>query len=291
VNRLKAAMREENAGGSSKETPEMTNAPPEVSSEGKGSLSAQVTLAVNSPAAGGADDRNALTVAIKTPSDSVAQTGVVQVTSGAIDGDTVSGKESSSEKVDSTLTTIVKDLTPLLKRDGEGPSQNNGNEKERSSGQDSYPFAAKVDGAGTSGVAQEETGKTSGQNTTMTTTSVERFEKIIEQFGSGNAQHDLTVKLDMGKEGSVILGLKDLGPSVTVEVKATDQGIVSLLQSQKDSIIKNLEGKDVHANIYIDPNASGTPDKRDRRETGRQRTFQPAPQAEAGFGEFLDVFA
>jgi len=125
----------------------------------------------------------------------------------------------------------------------------------------------------------------------MTTTTAERFEKMIEQFGNGTAQHDLTVKLDMGKEGSVVLGLKDLGPTVTVEVKASDQGIISLLQSQKDSIIRNLEGKDVHANIYIDPNASGTPDKRDRRETGKQRTFQPAPQGDAGFGEFLDVFA
>ena len=67
---------------------------------------------------------------------------------------------------------------------------------------------------------------------------------------------------------------------------------MNLLQSQKDSIIKSLEGKDVHANIFIDPNASETlRDKRERGETGKQRTFQSTPQVDEGFGEFLDVFA
>jgi len=288
MNRIRTTLREEGDRSSSKETADMTNAPPEVSSEGKGSLSAQVTLAVNSPAAEGVDDTNTLTVAIKTPSGSIAQNGVMPLTNGAMDPSAASEKQSASEKADLTITSIVKDLSPLVKRDGEGSLHNNGDEKEQPSGQDSYPFAAKAD-AGASSAGQDQTGKTSGPS--VSTNPADRFEKVIEQFGSGNAQHDLTVKLDMGKEGSVILGLKDMGPNVTVEVRASDQGIITLLQSQKDSIIKNLEGKDVHANIFIDPNASGTPDKQDRRETARQRTFQPSPRVDTGFGEVLDVFA
>ena len=269
-----------------KEAPEAATLPPEVSSEGKGSPSAEISLAVGPSATEGTDDTNTLTVAIRTPFGAVAQNGPTEEIA---DGNSAAKKGLTTEKTDSVVTRIVKDLSPLLKKDDDGPLHDNGGDKERSPGQDNYPFAAKVDTAGASGVGQELDGKASGQPTP--TAAVERFQKIIEQFGSGAGQHDLTVKLDMGKEGSVVLGLKDLGPSVTVEVRASDQGIVNLLQSQKDSIIRNLEGKDVHANIFIDPNASGTPDKRDRGETGKQRTFQSTPEVDEGFGEFLDVFA
>jgi hypothetical protein len=272
-----------------KEAPEAATLPPEVSSEGKGSPSAEISLAVGPSATEGADDKNTLTVAIKTPFGAVAQNGPAQMTGETIEGKGTTSKGFAKEESDPGITTIVKNLSPLLKGDDEGSAHHNGGDKEQPSGQESYPFSAKVDTAGTGGVGQEQIGKASGQPTT--TAAVERFQKIIEQFGSGSGQHDLTVKLDMGKEGSVVLGLKDLGPSVTVEVRASDQGIVNLLQSQKDSIIRNLEGKDVHANIFIDPNASGTPDKRDRGETGKQRTFQSTPEVDEGFGEFLDVFA
>ncbi len=269
-----------------KEAPEVATLPPEVSSEGKGSPSAEISLAVGPSATEGTDDKNTLTVAIRNPFGAVAQNGPTEEIA---DGNSAAKKGFATEKTDSVVTRIVKDLTPLLKGDDEGSAHHNAGDKEQPSGQESYPFSAKVDTAGTGGAGQEQIGKASGQP--ATTAAVERFQKIIEQFGSGSGQHDLTVKLDMGKEGSVVLGLKDLGPSVTVEVRASDQGIVNLLQSQKDSIIRNLEGKDVHANIFIDPNASGTPDKRDRGETGKQRTFQSTPEVDAGFGEFLDVFA
>jgi hypothetical protein len=268
-----------------KEAPEVATLPPEVSSEGKGSPSAEISLAVGPSVTEGTDDKNTLTVAIRTPFGAVAQNGPTEEIA---DGNSAAKKGFATEKTDSVVTRIVKDLTPLLKGDDEGSAHHNGGDKEQPSGQESYPFSAKVDTAGTGGVGQEQIGKASGEP--AATAAVERFQKIIEQFGSGSGQHDLTVKLDMGKEGSVVLGLKDLGPSVTVEVRASDQGIVNLLQSQKDSIIRNLEGKDVHANIFIDPNASGTPDKRDRGETGKQRTFQSTPEVDEGFGEFLDVF-
>ena len=267
-------------------------------SEGKGSPPAEIRLAVAPSATDGVAegntldgvaDRNTLVVTIKTPFGAIAQNVPTQMTGETVEGKGTTNKGFAKEEGDPGIATMVKDLSPLLKGDDEGSTHHNGGDRERPSGQESYPFAAKVDTAGTGGAGQEQVGKTSGQP--IPSAAMERFEKMIEQFGSGTGQHDLTVKLDMGKEGSVVLGLKDLGPSVTVEVRASDQGIINLLQSQKESILRNLEGKDVHANIFIDPNASGTPDKRDRRETGKQRTFQSTPTVEAGFGEFLDVFA
>jgi hypothetical protein len=120
--------------------------------------------------------------------------------------------------------------------------------------------------------------------------AVERFEKIAEQIAAKSSSHDLTVKLDVGNNESVVVGLKDLGQTVAVEVKASHQGLINLLESQKDAIIKHLEGKDVKTNVLIDPNASGTPERHDRRES-RRRMLMARHQDREVFGTFLDTFA
>ena len=112
----------------------------------------------------------------------------------------------------------------------------------------------------------------------------------MQQAAGRTGGHDLTVRLTVGNEGSLVLGLKDLGSSVTVEVKASNQGMIDLLQSQRDVIVSRLEGKDINANLIIDPNASGTPEKRDKREAG-QRTPGRGKQTGDGFRAFLDAIA
>ena len=90
----------------------------------------------------------------------------------------------------------------------------------------------------------------------------------------------MTVRLTVGNDESLVLGLKDLGQTVTVEVRGSNQGMINLLQSQRDVIISHLEGKDISANIVIDPNASGTP----RREIGERRGKGPQPLARKSAG-------
>jgi hypothetical protein len=120
--------------------------------------------------------------------------------------------------------------------------------------------------------------------------AVERFEKIVEQVSGKSSSQNLTVKLDIGNDENVVLGLRDLGRTVTVEVRASHQGLISLLQSQKDAIIRHLEGKDVRTNIFIDPNASGTPERRDGRESKR-RVLKAIRHDDTVFGTFLETFA
>jgi hypothetical protein len=146
------------------------------------------------------------------------------------------------------------------------------------------------------GAGQTISDRSSGQQKSLTLehpaslTAVERFEKIIDQVSGKSSSQNLTVKLDIGNDENVVLGLRDLGRTVTVEVKASHQGLISLLQSQKDAIIRHLDSKDVRTNIFIDPNASGTPERRDGRESKR-RVLKAIRHSDKVFGTFLETFA
>ncbi|OPY67141.1 MAG: hypothetical protein A4E57_02443 [Syntrophorhabdaceae bacterium PtaU1.Bin034] len=122
--------------------------------------------------------------------------------------------------------------------------------------------------------------------------AIEKLEKIVEQYTGRTGHNEMTVRLNIGNEESLVLGLKDLGQSISVEVKASHQGIVTLLESEKAAIMRHLEGKDIHANILVDPNASGTWEKRDRRESreSRQRLLASRLPEETDFSELLEVF-
>lgn len=123
-------------------------------------------------------------------------------------------------------------------------------------------------------------------------TAADRFEKIAQQMAAGRSNgQDLTVKLDIGNNERVVVAMKDLGQTIAVEVKASHDGLISLLQSQKDAIVRELEGKDLRTNIYIDPNASGNPERRERRETARQGRFVSTPAKAEGFSSLLEVVA
>ena len=242
-------------------------------------------MAVGPSATEGTDDKNTLTVAIRTPFGAVGQNGPTEEIA---DGNSAAKKGFTTEKTDSVVTRIVKDLSPLLKKDGDGPLHDNGGDKERSSGQDNYAFAEKVDTAGASGVGQELDGKASGQPTP--TAAVERFQKIIEQFGSTNGQHDLTVKLDIGEGGERRSRPQGSWPQRHGGGQGVGPG-----HRESPAIAERFDhqelGRERRSREHFHrSDASGTPDKRDRGETGKQRP-QSTPQVDEGFGEFLDVFA
>jgi len=195
-----------------------------------------------------------------------------------------SGQGGSLE--DDASVTIVKDLASLIESREGSPSHNSGGDKGGSSDAQGYPLATGNDASPASAAAQEN-GTAPGQ--AGSTAAVERFEQIVGQLSARPASHDLLVRLDMGDEEHLVLGLKDLGQSVTVEVRASNQGMINLLESQRDVIVRHLEGRDIHTNIVIDPNASATPEKRERRET-RQARVPTAPAQDEEFGTFLESF-
>jgi hypothetical protein len=179
---------------------------------------------------------------------------------------------------------VSADSTPLLESpDRDKPADDAGGRGRSSDGQ-SWPVAVDASVPATDGSAPQQQASSQPDPSA----AIERFDRVMKQASGGAGVHDLTVRLTLGNEERLVLGLKDLGRSVTVEVKASNQGMIDLLQSQRDVIISRLEGKDIYADLVIDPNASGTPEKRDRRETG-QSMPGPGKQTGEGFRTFLEA--
>jgi hypothetical protein len=208
-------------------------------------------------------------------------------TAGSVQDGAAAGAEGTGSASSEAVVTIVKELTPLL---FEGRDENGSHDKaagsESPGAKGVYPLTPDEHVSMNNEPAQGQ--QVSGQPAVAGT--IERFDRVMEQVGSGTGQHDLTVRLTVGNGESLVLGMKDLGQTVTVEVRGSSQGMINLLQSQRDVIISHLEGKDISANIVIDPNASGTSEKRDRRET-RQRTPAARAKVGGGFDGLLEVFA
>jgi len=231
-----------------------------------------------------AADANNLTLVIRGPFSGGAQNQGTGGKSGTENG-TADGEV--GELKDDASVTIVKDLAALVE-DREGNSSHDPRgDKEQSADTQGYPLTTGKDVSPGSAAAQEGQGTAPGQ--AGSTAAVERFEQIVGQLGSRPGSHDLVVKLDVGSEGSLVLGLKDLGQSVTVEVRASNQSMINLLTSQRDAIVRHLEGKDIHANIVIDPNASETPERREKREARQARAAaNPGQDGDEAFGTFLE---
>lgn len=182
---------------------------------------------------------------------------------------------------------IVADLSPLLEGKEDDRSGEGAGDKNSSSNDGQYQFAGNNNVSKTTG---QET-KAAAADRPASAGTLERFERVFEQISSKASSHDLTVRLDIGNKESLLLGFKDMGQGISVEVKASHQAITDLLQSQKDAIMKHLESKDVHATIQIDPDASAQ-DRRDRRESkDLQRNPFAKNEETEGFGEYLEIFA
>jgi hypothetical protein len=218
---------------------------------------------------------------------SVGQTSRVGQAAGGVQDGAAAGTEGAGSASSDGVVTIVKELTPLL---FEGRDENASHDpaagKESAGAKEGYPITLDEHVSVNDEPTQEQ--QASGQPGSAGT--IERFDRVMEQVGTGTGPHDMMVRLTVGNDESLVLGLKDLGHTVTVEIRGSNQGMINLLQSQRDVIISHLEGKDISANIVIDPNASGTPEKQERRGT-RQRTSAARAKVSGGFDGLLEVFA
>ena len=115
----------------------------------------------------------------------------------------------------------------------------------------------------------------------------DKIEKIVEQYANKNVSMDMVVRLKIDDKETLLVGLKDQGQRVTVEVKTTSEGIGTFLQSQKEEITKQLEGKNIYANIYVDVNNEGY-QKREQKEQQKKGSDEKEKQ---DFGVFLEASA
>ena len=102
----------------------------------------------------------------------------------------------------------------------------------------------------------------------------ERIDKIVEQYARRDPSADMTVRLRIDDKGMLFVGLKEEGQKIMVELRSPNQGLMSLLQTNKESIVRTLEQKNVYTTISVDPidreDSSGRQKREERRDPQQQ---------------------
>jgi hypothetical protein len=126
------------------------------------------------------------------------------------------------------------------------------------------------------------------KETAFSAVMTEKIEKIIEQFTARGTSMDMVLRLKIDDRETLLVGLKNEGQKVMVDIKASNEGVTNILQTQKDVISRNLEEKRVYTNIYVDPDANGSFERRESRREDRQNRQD---SGKTNFIEFLETSA
>ena len=114
----------------------------------------------------------------------------------------------------------------------------------------------------------------------------DRIEKITEQFAVKSASMDMVVRLKIDDKETLLVGLRDQGQRIAVDVKTTNETMGNFLQAQKDIIIKQLENKQIYTNIYVDIN-NEQQQKKEQKGNGNKKDNGPENQDFVGFIEAM----
>jgi len=110
---------------------------------------------------------------------------------------------------------------------------------------------------------------------------------VVEQYMNRKESMDMVLRLKIDDKDTLLVGLRNEGQKITVDVKTTNESLMNMLQSNKEAISKNLESKHIYANIFVDPNGEGGFDRREgRRENANSRRGK---QTENEFVEFFEA--
>jgi hypothetical protein len=142
--------------------------------------------------------------------------------------------------------------------------------------------------ADTSIQSSPERGKSLDSKTLVTTMS-DRIAKFVDQQKGKLTNSEMVMRLKVGDDETVLLGLRDGGQRVVVEIKSASEGIMALLQSQKEEIGRHLESRNIQATIFIDPNSEGNDPRKQNKRQSRRQSGQDRKQQ--GFIEFLEGLA
>ncbi len=204
----------------------------------------------------------------------------------------VSNESTSKEddKLNKNISVLsVKTGKTLITDNGESPKvvfKVADKETANSTGKDESQLLPQDDYTKISQHVDKETSKVT-EKSSFDSIMTDKIEKIVEQYANKNVSMDMVVRLKVDDKETLLVGLKDQGQRVTVEVKTTSEGMGTFLQSQKEEITKQLEGKNIYTNIYVDVNNEGY-QKREQKEQQKKGSDEKEKQ---DFGVFLEASA
>ena len=204
-----------------------------------------------------------------------------------VSNQSLSGENEEMNKNISTLT--AKTEKAVLSRDDDVPriiskvSDKAANER---AGADERQLLSQNDYTKTTSHPDKEVAKVL-EKAPFASIMTDRIEKIVEQYANKSASMDMIVRLKIDEKETLLVGLKEQGQRVTVEVKTTNESMGNFLQSQKEEIARQLEGKNVYANIYVDVQNENS-QKKDQRDNQKKQSKE---QEKQDFSGFLDAVA
>jgi hypothetical protein len=116
----------------------------------------------------------------------------------------------------------------------------------------------------------------------------DRIEKIVEQFSSKSSQVDMVVRLKLDDKETLLVGLRHEGQKIVVDVKASNDGLVNLLQAHKDDIARNLQDKNIFTSIFVQPDGERNSERQNQRDNNKEDRKQ---ETNTSFVNILDATA
>lgn len=107
----------------------------------------------------------------------------------------------------------------------------------------------------------------------------DRIEKIVEQFSSRPSQTDMVVRLKLDDKETLLVGLKHDGQKIIVDVKASNDGLVNLIQTHKDDIARHLETKNIFTSIYVQPDGERNSERQNQSHNKKEERKKEAGTA------------
>jgi hypothetical protein len=170
----------------------------------------------------------------------------------------------SKVKVTVSLPGVVAGANEKSVKGAEPPPQENGNSR----------FADQ--GTSMQATMQRQEPVAEGTKATSFGTLVaDRLAAIAEQVALRDKPLDIMLRLKMEGGESLLVGLRDQAGKIFVNIRCADQNMVSLLESQKETIVRHLEAKQVSASISVSPIEQDLTKRQSREHAknmwGRQR--------------------
>ncbi|MGD0236852.1 MAG: hypothetical protein ABSC55_20260 [Syntrophorhabdales bacterium] len=160
----------------------------------------------------------------------------------------------SKVKAAVTLPGVVEGVNGTAEKGTQLPSEGNGSSS-----------LAEQGASMQTNIQRQEPVAEASNTTSFGSIVTDRLAAMAEQVGSREKPLDITLRLKMEGGESLLVGLRDQAGKIVVQVRSADEHMVSLLESQKDAIVRHLEAKQISSSISVSP-IEGDGAKRQGRE-------------------------
>jgi hypothetical protein len=139
-------------------------------------------------------------------------------------------------------------------------------------------------------VAQDQDGTKVAEKGSFLGLITEKIEKVIEQSNNRSASTDMVVRLKIDEKNSLLVGLKEDGQKITVEVKTGNEQMMNFLTANKEAITRQLESRNIYTTILLSHEGYEGFERRDKRQS-RENAPQEQPEEGQGFDVLFDALA